>query len=107
MKNKINKQIIDFYEKELFRKKWYEIYLVDEFRTSKKCSVCDEGICEKFKWKKNKKTHRHQLIHGLIICKNMKCCKIWNRDENGSSNMYRIAKSVIEGNGRPTYLRRT
>ena len=56
---------------------------------------------------KNKKTHRRQLIHGLTICKNMKCYKIWNRDENGSSNMYWIAKSVIEGKGRPTSLRRT
>ena len=31
----------------LFRKNGYKTYLVDEFRTSCKCSKCDGGRCEK------------------------------------------------------------
>jgi len=32
----------------LFRKNNYKVYLVDEFRTSCKCSNCEGGICDKF-----------------------------------------------------------
>jgi hypothetical protein len=32
----------------LFRKRGYQVYLVDEFRTSRRCSNCNGGICEKF-----------------------------------------------------------
>jgi len=37
----------------LFRKNNYKVFLVDEFRTSCKCSNCDGGVCEKFRFGKN------------------------------------------------------
>ena len=32
----------------IFRKNGYKLYLVDEFRTSCRCSKCEEGECNKF-----------------------------------------------------------
>ncbi len=37
----------------LLRKNKYNVYLVDEFRTSCKCSNCDGGVCEKYMIRKN------------------------------------------------------
>ena len=37
----------------LLRKNKYNVYLVDEFRTSCKCSNCNGGVCEKFMIRKN------------------------------------------------------
>ena len=88
----------------LFRKNNYKVYLVDEFRTSCKCSNCDGGICEKFMVRKhpNKKKDEMRLVHGLLRCKSG--CGLWNRDRNGSSNIYKIAKQAINKLERPSYL---
>ena len=43
-----------------------------------------------------------QLVHGLIRCKNG--CSLWNRDRNGSSNIYKISRSIIDSVERPKYL---
>ena len=50
--------------------------------------------------KKNK--DELQLIHGLLRRKNG--CGSWNRDRNGSSNIYKIAKNAINNMDRPSYL---
>jgi hypothetical protein len=88
----------------LFRKNNYNVFLVDEFRTSCKCSNCDGGVCEKFRVRKypNKKKDELRLIHGLLRCKNG--CGLWNRDRNGSSNIYKIAEKSIKKLERPIYL---
>jgi len=90
----------------LFRKNKYDVFLVDEFRSSCKCSKCDGGICEKFMVREhpNKKKNKDELrlIHGLLHCKNG--CGSWNRDRNGSSNIYKIAKNAINNIDRPSYL---
>ena len=88
----------------LFRKNNYQVFLVDEFRTSCKCSNCDGGVCEKFRVRKhlNKKKDELRLIHGLLRCKSG--CGLWNRDRNGSSNIYKIAKNAINKLERPSYL---
>ena len=90
----------------LFRKNNYDVFLVDEFRSSCKCSRCDGGICEKFMVREhpNKKKNKDELrlIHGLLHCKNG--CGSWNRDRNGSSNIYKIAKNAINNIDRPSYL---
>jgi len=46
-----------------------------------------------------------RLVHGLLHCKNG--CGEWNRDRNGSSNIYKIAYQAIYGMERPGYLCRT
>ena len=101
----------------LLRKNKYNVYLVDEFRTSCKCSNCDGGVCEKYmvrknprpKPKKNKENPKKErkydemrLVHGLLRCKSG--CGEWNRDRNGSSNIYKIAYQAIHNLERPSYL---
>lgn len=90
----------------LFRKNNYDVFLVDEFRSSCKCSKCDGGMCEKFMVREypNKKKNKNELrlTHGLLRCKSG--CGLWNRDRNGSSNIYKIAKNAINNIDRPSYL---
>ena len=70
------------------------------------CSVCKTkiGKCEKFITRKNPKPYKsgNILVHGLLTCK--KCSGVWNRDVNGATNIYRIAKTAINGLERPKYL---
>ena len=92
----------------LFRKYKYEVYLVDEFRTSCKCSCCGEedGNCERFLLRKNPRPYRkgENLVWGLLKCQS--CGGVWNRDRNGASNIYKISENIINGRPRPNYLSR-
>lgn len=90
----------------LFRRNGYKVYLVDEFRTSCKCSKC-EGNCEKFRKCRNPKPMKNDEIisHGLLMCKT--CKGLWNRDENSSGNIYKIAHNAVRKKKRPKYLRRS
>jgi transposase len=87
----------------LFRKNGFITYLVDEFRTSCRCSRC-EGLNEKFKVMENPKPYRSGsfLVHGLLKCKS--CSGVWNRDCNGATNIYKIVKNAINKIDRPSYL---
>ena len=91
----------------LFKRSGYELYLVDEYKTSKICNSCEKET-ENFlyredprEWKKSKK-----LIHSLLRCKTSTCNKLWNRDTNGALNILKIIKSVKEGTERPEAYRR-
>ena len=92
----------------LFRRYGYQTFLVDEFRTSCKCSKCNGGDCKKFMVRQNPKPkHDNQirsmrLVHGLLSCKN--CANVWNRDTNGAKNIHKIAYNAIHQDDRPTYL---
>ena len=72
----------------LFRKAGFQTYLVDEFRTSCRCSKCEIGICKKTMVRENSKPFRtgNVLVHGLICCKNG--CGYWNRDVNDYKQEY-------------------
>ena len=50
----------------------------------------------------NKKKNDLRLIHGLLRCKSS--CGLWNRDRNGSSNIYKISYNAINKKERPSYL---
>jgi hypothetical protein len=91
----------------LFRKAGFQTYLVDEFRTSCRCSKCEIGICKKTMVRENPKPYKsgNVLIHGLICCKNG--CGYWNRDVNGATNIYKIAYNAINNKERPNYLSRS
>ena len=91
----------------LFRKAGFQTYLVDEFRTSCKCSKCEEGSCIKMMVRKNARPYRTRnvIVHGLLCCKNG--CGYWNRDVNGAANIYKIAYNAINNKGRPNYLSRS
>ncbi len=92
----------------LLRKAGYGVYLVDELRTSCRCSHCEEhGECEKFLECENPRPYRTGCIlrHGLVRCKT--CQRLWNRDTNASNNIWRVAYNAIHGLLRPEHLRRT
>jgi transposase len=88
----------------LLRKHGFDVYMVNEFRTSCRCFKC-EGECETFRTCENPRPWRKDEIilrHGLIMCKT--CKALWNRDENSSCNIYKIAQLAVYGKDRPTYL---
>ena len=88
----------------LFRKNNYQVLLVDEFRTSCRCSKCEGGICEKFLPRMNPKPKKEdvRLCWGLLRCKSG--CGTWNRDRNSASNIYKIASNALHNKARPSYL---
>lgn len=88
----------------LFRKYGYKTFLVDEFRSSCKCSKCEGGDCKKFLMVKNPKSYRNnqQLCWGLLRCQI--CNGFWNRDCNGAKNIYKIASNIVNQQSRPDYL---
>ena len=82
------------------------MYLVDEYRTSCRCSAC-HGECATFRKCKNPRPWRSEeviLRHGLVMCKT--CSRLWNRDTNASINIWKIAMNAINGLVRPDYLER-
>ena len=98
--------------RKLFRRHGYEVFLVDEFRTSCMCYHCaDENArCEKFLYVDNRsprsKDERPQILcHGLLKCKT--CSRIWNRDTNASLNIGRAAAAMLRSGERPRYLSRS
>ena len=91
----------------LYRKAGYKVYLVDEFRTSSRCSACSEhGVCTTFRECDNPRPYREGRIlrHGLVKCGT--CSRLWIRDVNAASNIWKISKRAIQGLARPDYLQR-
>ena len=92
----------------LFRKAGYKVFLVDEFRTSRRYSDCSEhGMCSAFRECDNPRPYRQGRIlrHGLVKCST--CSRLWNRDVNAASNIWKIAKRAISGLDRPAYLQKS
>jgi hypothetical protein len=94
----------------LFKNKGYEIYLVNEFRTSITCNGCLEEL-EKFKMNPSKKPKNKGelcLCHGLLRCQSVKHkSEVYhNRDKNAVQNMLNIVKSIFETGKRPTIFSR-
>ena len=89
--------------RKVFRKAGYKVFLVDEFRTSCRCSDC-EGECSTFRYCENPRPYKSGTIlrHGLVKCQT--CSRLWNRDMNAGRNIYKIAMCAIEGKNRPEYL---
>ena len=96
----------------LLRRGGFKVFLVDEFRTSCKCSHCqhEDGKCETFRVrldpnKKKPDEKRHlRKVHGLLVCR--KCERLWNRDVNSAINTARLTREMISGRPRPEYLSR-
>jgi hypothetical protein len=94
----------------LFKNKGYELYLINEFRTSKLCNECLEEL-EKFKMNPSKKPNNKgelRLCHGILRCQSVKHKSeiFHNRDKNAVQNMLNIVKSIFETGKRPTMFNR-
>jgi hypothetical protein len=100
--------------REAFRRRGYDVVLVDEFRTSVQCAFCkkEDGRCETFLRRKHPKAHtadserecRARLVHGLLRCQS--CSRLWNRDVNAAINITRLTCCALAGEPRPDYLAR-
>jgi len=92
--------------RKVFRERGYQIYLVDEYKTSKVCHDCG-GETEKFQKRKNPKPWKEEsrMVHGLLRCKTFPSSKLWNRDTNGALNILRLMKCRMAGEERPLEYR--
>ena len=95
--------------------KKYQVLLIDEYNTSKKCCNCGNNL-------KNHKMADKKIFR-ILTCENCKNKHIGrptdkntpmghsssfiNRDVNSCLNMIKIAKSLITGKGRPDIYKRT
>ena len=91
--------------RKLFRRNGYDVFLVNEFRTSCFCSYGCEKINQyrETVLRSSGESGTFEL-YGLYKCET---CKIlWNRNVNSSLNIHDIVESELNGDGRPLYLRR-
>lgn len=97
--------------KKLLRDEGYEVYLIDEFRTSKMCNRCENELIHIKKEVKKNGEIKEAELWGLLRCSNLQCkvrtkkgelkSTILNRDDNAALNMLKITKSLLAGLGRP------
>ena len=97
----------------------YNLFLINEFRTSKLCNRCHVDV-ENFHWIQSKRAWNEGadvMVWGLVRCKNDKCrlvtpdktsfsYSIHNRDQNAARNMLCIVNELIETGKRPLVFTR-
>jgi len=95
--------------RKMFRQAGYQVFLLDEYRTSKLCCKCHSENEHSFitrphpkPWKKE----QSQKVWGLLRCTNGNCRRIHNRDWNSASNIRYIALSLIALGVRPDVFQR-
>jgi len=103
-----NEPTVTKHLRKLFKDKLYELYLIDEFRTSKLCHKCEHETENFLKVKRitKKGVVKDLELWKLIRCKASNCLSIHNRDENATRNMMKITKAVMEGKQRPEKYKR-
>ena len=97
----------------LFKKRGYKLYLIDEYNTSARHYLSGDQL-ETFRKRKNPRPYRHdsRKINGLLRTKseksgrNNKRAIIINRDLNASLNILLKATSIIKGQQIPDYMSR-
>lgn len=73
-----------------------DVMIIDEFRTTKLCSICHEPAFT------SRGKHRYQ------VCQNQNCGMCWNRDVNAGNNMvYKGVTELTGGELDPNYNRNT
>ena len=94
--------------------KRFPLFLVNEFRTSKLCCRCEKPLenmkvkVKKGKKEKNKKIHRILVCRGCITISGSKSNSSYfiNRDRNGTANILKVAKNILETGEKPINFRR-
>ena len=97
----------------LFKKRGYKLYLIDEYNTSARHYLSGDQL-ETFRKRKNPRPYRDDTrkIHGLLRTKSEKSGHsdkrsiIINRDLNASLNILLKATSIIKGKQIPDYMNR-
>ena len=72
LKNQASTKGIGF--RDLFRQNGFEVFLLDEYKTSKLCPCC-HGDASTFKRRQNPRPHRkgESIVHGLLRCQSVIC----------------------------------
>jgi transposase len=98
------------YYRDLFQRSGYEVYLVDEYKTSITCHDCEGRLEHVLKRRSPRpwvKSEKEYPVHGLFGCKTCLGGKRrWNRDLNASRNILRLALCAFHGQERPECFRR-
>lgn len=97
----INKRL-----RRIYKNAGYNVYLINEFRTSKLCHHCEcelETFHKRISHKpKDYKEGKIITVHGLLCCKSNKQCElIHNRDKNAVQNMLKITNHIKKYGKRP------
>ena len=79
-------------------------YVIDinEYRTSKECSLCHNDVknLNQYTIKINKETNIPEIIlskcHQVVRCTNNECSMCWQRDTNASRNIYKKLQDTID-----------
>ena len=95
--------------RKILRNNGYNVYLINEFNTSKICNNCEEECSPYLRRKSKNPKHnkKEKEVWGLTLCSNKKCELIHNRDKNSGLNMYKITESIYKKLGRPKKYKRT
>lgn len=93
-----------------FRKllgRYATVEMIDEYRTSKACSLCGHD-CKKIRLPKRQKDGSYKLVpsHQVVRCSNNECTMCWQRDRNSSINHLNLLMCLVRGHERPTAMRR-
>ena len=107
----------------MFRRHGYQVFLVGERYTSKRCASCESpfSVCAPFRYTKdarrfnpNNRSLRAQVPrddpfhayrkkrHNLTRCN--RCNMLWDRDCNAASNIWKVAYAAINDQPRPLFL---
>ena len=93
----------------------YDMFLVNEHKTSKLCCRCENELenMKVKKWCKKKKKNNDKKIHRILVCHDcIKTCSsksescFINRDRNGCINILKVAKNILETGEKPINFRR-
>jgi hypothetical protein len=92
--------------RKIFKTANYKTYLINEYKTSKICNICNENLVPFLKTSSinlNKPNH-----YGLLRCQSVKhkCEIIHNRDKNSVLNMLNIVKCYINTSKKPSVFMR-
>lgn len=89
--------------RKIFEKNNYNLYLIDEYKTSQICHKCESTLEHKEVQVNGKLTK----IWKILCCTNKDCKTYHNRDFNSCMNMHKIVDSYIGTYNRPEVYKRT